>query len=100
MELRLLHTDLRQVFVADLNADRIFARVQRGLDRQAGFGFGIANQVHYHLVAGQRFATPVRRDMTEHAMFDLVPLAGPRRKVADRKAKTDVVGQALQSHFP
>ena len=51
-------------------------------------------------MAGQRFATPVRRDMTEHAMFDLVPLAGTGRKVADRKAKTDMVGQSLQSYFP
>src|SRR6266702_2990524 len=100
MELRLLDTDLRQILVADLNAGRIAARVQFGLDGQAGFGFGAANQVHNHLVAGQRFSTPVRRDMTKHAMLDLVPLAGAGRKVAGRKAKTDMVGQSLQSYLP
>ena len=38
MELRLLDTDLRQIFVADLNAGGIAAGVQFGLDGQAGFG--------------------------------------------------------------
>jgi hypothetical protein len=51
-------------------------------------------------MAGQRFATPVRRDMTEHAMFDLVPFAGTGRKVANRQTQTGVIGQSLQGHFP
>jgi len=100
VELRFLHTNLRQIFVADLNSGGIFACVQPGLDLQSGFGFGVANQVYDHLVTGQRFPTPVRRDMTEHTMFDLVPLAGAGRKMTDRQAKTGVVGQSLQGHLP
>src|SRR2546422_11041577 len=30
----------------------------------------VANEVHDHFMAGQRLATPVRRDMAEHAMLD------------------------------
>ena len=51
MELRLLYTDLRPVFPADLNTGGIAGRVQFGLDGQAGFGF--TNHFHDHLVAGQ-----------------------------------------------
>jgi hypothetical protein len=91
MEVRLLDTDLRQIFVADLNSGGMGARIQLGLDRQPGLGSGVANQIHDHLVAGQRFPTPVRRDMAEHAMFDLVPLAGAGRKVTDRQAQAGMV---------
>src|SRR5262249_11519191 len=43
MELALLDTDLRQIFVTDLDSCGIFARVQFGLDCQAGFGRGVAD---------------------------------------------------------
>src|SRR5208282_2729068 len=33
-------------------------------------------------------------------MFDLVPFAGARRKVADGEAKPGFIGQLLQFHFP
>ena len=39
---------------------------------------GSLDQVHDHFVAGQQFPPPVRGDLAEHAMFDLVPLAGAR----------------------
>src|SRR5262249_41631290 len=33
-------------------------------------------------------------------MFHFVPLAGPRREMADRQPQADLVRQSLQRHFP
>jgi hypothetical protein len=33
--------------------------------------------------------------VAEHPMLDLIPLAGPRRKVAHRDPQPDLVGQFL-----
>ena len=59
-----------------------------------------ANQRHDYLVAFQRFSTPRSRDMTEHAVFDLVPLAGPRWKVAYFDLHGKFVCESLQFVLP
>ena len=51
-------------------------------------------------MTGQWPTTPVFGDETEHSMFDLVPLAGSRRKVTNMERKTEIVGQILQRNFP
>jgi hypothetical protein len=48
-----------QVLVADLDAQRVAATVQFGVDGQAGAGRGRPDQLDDHLVADQRPATPV-----------------------------------------
>src|ERR1700704_1839554 len=48
----------------------------------------------------QRPPPPILRNMTKHPMFDLVPLAGPRRKVPDVERQTDLVGELLECDLP
>src|SRR3990172_7676844 len=51
-------------------------------------------------MAHQRPTAPVLSDMAKHAMLDLVPLAGPRRKVADLQGQAQCIRQVLQGNFP
>ena len=48
----------------------------------------------------QRPPPPILRTMTQHPMFDLLPLAGPRRKVPDVERQTDLVGELLEFDLP
>ena len=48
----------------------------------------------------QRPPPPILRNMTKHPMFDLLPLAGPRRKVPDVERQTDLVGELLEFDLP
>ena len=59
-----------------------------------------ANQGHDYFVTFQWFATPRSSDMTEHAMLDLVPLTGPRWKVADFDFYAKLVCKSLQFVLP
>ena len=52
---------------------------------------GAANQVYNHCPAFEWATTPIMRDVTEHPMFDLVPLARPRREMADRDCQAQFV---------
>src|SRR5712691_6978472 len=38
--------------------------------------------------------------MTKHAMLDLIPLTGPRRKVPDGDRHPDRIGELLECYFP
>src|SRR5215471_4466389 len=60
----------------------------------------MANQIDHHLAAHQGSAPPVLRNVAKHAVLDLVPLAGPRRKVTHRNPQPDIIGQLLQLHLP
>ena len=51
--------------------------------------------VLYSLVsssASKRLAAPILGDVAEHAVFNLVPLAGARWKVTDSDRQAQVVG--------
>jgi len=48
----------------------------------------------------QTRATPVVGDVAEHAVLDLVPLAGTGREVADLNGKLQLVGKLLQMQPP
>lgn len=41
-------------------------------------------------------ASPIAGDVTEHTVFDLVPLAGTRWKVADFNRLADFIGELLE----
>ena len=69
--------------VGDLDPVRIRIRIETAFHFQSCLGRGRRNQVDDDFVADQWFATPVLADEREQAMFDLVPLAGSRRKMAD-----------------
>jgi hypothetical protein len=63
-------------------------------------GRRVADQIHHGLVGAQRSASPIHRDKREEAMFDLVPLAGARRKVADVDRDFELIGKPLELRFP
>ena len=69
--------------------------VQLGTYLQAARRPGVPDQLNDHGVVRQRTATPVPRDVTEHPVLDLVPLARARRKMANRQPQTQVVSQLL-----
>ena len=48
----------------------------------------------------ERAAAPVLRDVAEHPVFDLVPLAGSGREVANVDGHFQSIGQALQRELP
>jgi hypothetical protein len=62
----------------DLDSGGMGVVVQAGLHGQAGAGGGPGDAVDDHVIAGQRPAAPVHRDVGEQPVLDLVPLGGAR----------------------
>ena len=60
----------------------------------------VRDEIDYNLISDERAPPPVRRDVAEHSVLDLVPLARARRKVADGDSQPRLVGEALQLHLP
>ena len=84
----------------DLDAGAIPALVQLRAHAQPRRGAGVANQIDDRFELPERAAPPVRRDVTEEPMLDLVPLARARWKVTDGDAQLKGIGQALQFGVP
>ena len=51
-------------------------------------------------IVAQRLAAPVGGEEGEESVLNLVPLAGPRREVADRDAQSGSIGELLQLNLP
>ena len=100
MKVRPFQVDGSQFGVADLDAGRITSGVKFGFDRETLVGRGGGDQIDDDLVTEERSPAPILRDMTEHAMFNLVPLARTGREVTDVNRQAQVGGQVLQGHFP
>src|SRR5215831_12412052 len=79
------------LFVGDFDAGWITVWIETTLHGQARFGGRGGNQVDYDLMADQGLAPPILTDEREQPMFDLVPLAGARRKMADRNFQSGFV---------
>jgi hypothetical protein len=60
----------------------------------------MADQVHHDLQAPQGLTTPILRDVAEHPVLDLIPLARTRWKVADRNRQADLIRKSLNSDLP
>jgi hypothetical protein len=75
VELVVLYSEGGKFLVGDLDAFRVAAGVEFGVHGESLAGGGGADQVDRDLVAGQRLTSPVRRDLAEQAMLDLVPFA-------------------------
>src|SRR5262245_28374361 len=60
----------------------------------------IRNQVHDDIMAHERLSAPVLSDMAKQPMLDLIPFAGPRRKMAYVQFQSDSVRQFLQGNLP
>ena len=90
MKLGPLEIQGRQLLVADQGSSGILSFVQLGANSQSLAGGGVGDQLDDNFMTNQRSSSPVLRNVAEHAMLDLVPLAGSRRKMADshRNAQT------------
>jgi hypothetical protein len=60
----------------------------------------MADQVHHDLQAPQGHATPILRDMAEHPVLDLIPLARTRWEVADRNRQAKLIRESLNGDLP
>ena len=100
MKIVALDVDGSHFVIADLNAFLIEVTIEIAGDREAVFGRGGADQLDDDLVADQRLAAPVLRDVGKETVLDPVPLAGARRQMSDRDGKTALVGEPLQLELP
>jgi hypothetical protein len=89
-----------QLLGGDGQPERIVAGIEFGLHVQPGAGSGRGDRGEDDLVAGQRAAAPVHRDLREQPVLNLVPLRGARRKVADGDRQAGVGGQGRQLGLP
>ena len=86
--------------VVDLDALGIFVRIKLSAHLQTCIGRGSGDELDDGAIAAQRLATPVDGDEREETMFDLVPLAGAWRQMADGDGKFEFVGKLLKPDFP
>jgi hypothetical protein len=74
--------------------------VNLGADLQALRGGSMIDQIDDDGKAFERFASPVLGDVAEHAMLNLVPLAGSWRQMTDLQDESRFVGKSLERHLP
>ena len=70
------------------------------MDTKTGIGSSACNEVDNCLEGPKRSASPILGDVTKETMFNLVPLACPRREVAHTDYQSDVVSETLQLKLP
>src|SRR5262245_39655073 len=100
MELVLLDLEGTEFLGRDLLAGGVFPALDLRLDDETTTVRRVRDQVDDDLVSAQWSAPPVDRDEREQPVFDLVPLAGARREVADSDRDPEPVGEPLQLGFP
>ena len=93
MECVALDIECHHLRVADLDAFRVDPRIELASHRQTSPGRGGGNQVDHRFAAGQRLAAPGLGDVAEQTVFDLVPLRGSWRIMADLKRQAGFVRQ-------
>ena len=76
-------SEFGHLLVGNLDPCRVDIRVKAAFHGQTCLGSGGGNEVDDDFMTDQRFAPPVLADEREQSVFDLVPLAGARREVAD-----------------
>src|SRR4029077_7740382 len=84
----------------DEDALRIARLIEFAANGKSRIGLGGADQIDDHTVADEGLGTPVDRDEGEHAVLDLIPLAGAGRQVVDFDVDVEFVGQTLELEFP
>ena len=86
MEIGSLDLNLFKFLIGDLDAYWIAVGVEFGFNFQARSRGRSSDQIDDHFVADQRFSPLIHADMAEHPMLNLIPLAGPGRKMTHRDA--------------
>ncbi len=90
----------RQLRIGDGDATRVLAAVEFRPNAESGPTVRRANEAHDRGQVDEWGAAPIHRDVREHPMLDLVPLARTRRKVTDRDHQARPIGQTLQFPLP
>src|ERR1039458_8929220 len=88
--------NLRHLRIRDFDPRRISPVINFRMDSQPFPCGGSGNQTDDHFQTGEGLPSPVLADEGEQAVFNLVPFAGPRRKVAHCDGQSGLVGQFLQ----
>ena len=83
------------LFIRDDAPLLVFVIIEFAVHRQAFARARGTDELDDGVVTDQRLAAPVHRDEREQPVFNLVPLAGPRRQVAHRDGQTQFIGQLL-----
>ena len=94
VEINLLHVVLR-----DFAPGGIFAAIQAAGHGQAFRGRRLGDEIHDRFVVAQWLTAPIGGDEGKEAMLNLVPLAGARRKVADRNGQPVSSANCCSSSF-
>src|SRR5271170_2640510 len=100
VEVMRLDLETGELVVGNLDRFLVEVAVERRLDAQPCLRRGVCNQTHDGRDALQWPPAPILRDVAEHTVLDLVPLARARRVVGDRDVEARLVGEALQLQFP
>ena len=100
MELILTKAYGLELFVLNLTACFEFALIEPTVNLQPFFSASGTHEIHHHFVGFQRNAPPIPRDVTEQAMFDLVPFARTRWGVTNFDDHSRLVGQPLKLMLP
>ena len=90
----------RQLRIGDGDATRVLAAVEFRPNAESGPTVRRANEAHDRGQVDEWGAAPIHRDVREHPMLDLVPLARTRRKVTDRDHQARPIGQTRQFPLP
>src|SRR5487761_1747999 len=91
---------LGELFVCYFPSLFIFTWVEFGKDLETRVRRCGTDEVDDNFIALQGLALPILCHMTEQPMFNLVPFAGARRKMADLDFQPGLVTQLLQFDFP
>ena len=84
MEVVGLEGNRLELLCAHSNSLWVLGGIEPTSDLQPAPGCGGRDQFHDHFVTREWLPSPVLGDEREEPVFDLVPLAGPGREVADR----------------
>src|SRR6266850_4986992 len=100
MKVVTMQCDVAHLSRGDLDAGTVSAFVQLRANAQSRRRAGVADQVDDRFEGPERAAPPVRGDVTEEPMLDLVPLARAGWEVTHGDAQVERVGQVLQLGLP
>ena len=83
-----------------LPTGRVFPPIQAAGHVESFSGRRARDQIYDRLIIPKWLATPIRGNERKQPVFNLVPFAGARWKVADGNGKTRFIRELLQLQFP